>query len=77
MPTIIISSSLVDDGVFQDVYERLTSEYLDANTLKKKDMLYGAIQGLANSAKDDYTQFFPPTEAKQFTDEMQGEFEGI
>ena len=42
-----------------------------------KDKIYGAISGLANSYGDPYTVFFPPTEAKQFSDTISGSFAGI
>lgn len=37
----------------------------------------GAIEGLAASYGDPYTVFFPPQEAKQFQDEVRGDFGGV
>lgn len=42
-----------------------------------KDKLYGAIQGLAASYGDPYTVFFPPTEAKAFSETISGSFAGV
>ena len=42
-----------------------------------KDRLFGAISGLASSYGDPYTVFFPPKEAKQFSDNISGSFAGI
>ncbi len=39
--------------------------------------IYGAIQGLAASYGDPYTVFFPPVQAKQFSDTISGSFAGI
>ncbi len=39
--------------------------------------VYGAISGLVSSLGDPYTMFFPPTESKQFADEISGSFEGV
>ncbi|HWH16290.1 MAG TPA: S41 family peptidase [Candidatus Paceibacterota bacterium] len=42
-----------------------------------KEKLWGAIQGLAASYGDPYTVFMPPAEAKQFQDDIRGDFEGV
>ena len=42
-----------------------------------QDRIFGAIQGLANSYGDPYTVFFPPVEAKQFSDTISGSFAGV
>ena len=41
------------------------------------ERIWGMIQGLAGSLKDPYTFFLPPTESKQFSDDMTGSFEGV
>ncbi len=42
-----------------------------------KKKLFGAIQGLAASYGDPYTTFFPPQEAKEFQENISGEFSGV
>lgn len=42
-----------------------------------KERIWGAIQGLAQSYGDPYTVFMPPEEAKQFEDDISGNFEGV
>jgi carboxyl-terminal processing protease len=42
-----------------------------------QDRIYGAISGLASSYGDPYTVFFPPTEAKAFSDNISGSFAGV
>ncbi len=39
--------------------------------------VFGAIQGLAASYGDPYTVFFPPVEAKAFSDTISGSFAGV
>jgi len=39
--------------------------------------IWGAIQGLAASYGDPYTVFMPPSEAKQFQDDIRGDFQGV
>jgi len=42
-----------------------------------RDRLLGAISGLANSYGDPYTVFFPPAEAKAFSESITGSFAGV
>ncbi len=39
--------------------------------------VYGMIEGLANSLNDPYSYFLPPTENRQFSDDMSGSFGGV
>ncbi len=39
--------------------------------------VWGMIEGLASSLNDPYTFFLPPSENKQFTEDMSGSFEGV
>ncbi|MEI8091422.1 MAG: PDZ domain-containing protein [bacterium] len=68
---------VTEDILFQDIYQRLKTDYIDADALTDEKLLYGATKGLTEATKDPYTTFYNPTDAKQFTDEMAGEFEGI
>lgn len=43
----------------------------------KKERMYGAITGLASSYGDPYTVFFPPKEAKAFSESISGSFAGV
>src|SRR3989344_4554761 len=42
-----------------------------------KERVLGAIQGLAASYDDPYTNYFPPKEAKAFADSISGSFAGV
>jgi len=42
-----------------------------------KELEYGMIEGYVAAYKDPYTIFFPPTEAKSFTENVQGSFGGV
>ncbi|MDP1689763.1 MAG: S41 family peptidase [bacterium] len=42
-----------------------------------KERVLGAIEGLASSYGDPYTVFFPPKEAKAFSDSISGSFAGV
>ena len=71
----------VDFTDFWKAYNALKQDYVithASSTLPTtKDKLYGAIQGLAASYGDPYTVFFPPTEAKAFSDTISGSFAGV
>lgn len=42
-----------------------------------QELEYGIIKGYVESYKDPYTVFFPPAEAKSFTQNVQGSFGGV
>ncbi|MFY9462713.1 MAG: S41 family peptidase [Candidatus Sungiibacteriota bacterium] len=67
----------VDLGLFWEAWARLEEKYVDRAKIDRQKMVYGAIQGLAQSLKDPYTQFFPPAESKQFQEDIKGSFGGI
>lgn len=67
----------VDMGLFWEAWARLEEKYVDRAKIDRQKMVYGAIEGLAQSLKDPYTQFFPPAETKQFQQDIKGSFGGI
>ncbi len=48
-----------------------------AKSVSDQEKIWGAISGLAASLNDPYTTFFPPSENKDFADELNAEFEGV
>jgi carboxyl-terminal processing protease len=42
-----------------------------------KDLIYGAIQGLASAYDDPYTVFLPPEESEAFAESISGSFAGV
>jgi len=61
---------------FWELWRDLRDRYYQQPVDEKK-MLYGAMTGLAESLGDPYTAYFEPTTAKEFSDSLQGKFEGI
>lgn len=43
----------------------------------EKDLEYGIVKGYVDAYKDPYTVFFPPKEAKNFAQNVQGSFGGV
>ena len=69
-----------DFSAFWDAFDKLKKYHLRASKLTDIDFLYGAIQGLAKTFEkvgDSHTNYFPPAEAKNFTQTLEGHFGGI
>ncbi len=63
---------------FWEVWNLLKTKYVSKEGAgDNQKLLFGAIDGLVGSLKDPYTTFFPPQEAKSFSDEISGQFGGI
>ena len=71
----------VDLSAFWKAWNALSTNYVithSSSTLpSNKERLHGAIAGLADSYGDPYTVFFPPEEAKAFTENISGSFAGV
>lgn len=90
---VINSLPLVGDGLdaTPDQTADLTAFWKAWNALRKnyvithasstlpssKEMVYGAIQGLADSYGDPYTVFLPPEESAAFAENIAGSFGGV
>jgi len=65
----------LDYSSVEQVYDELRANYdgkLDVNKLTD-----GLKQGLVSASGDPYTEYMPPTEAKEFNGQLSGSFEGI
>ena len=67
----------VDFSVFWQAWDMLKNNYLKGESLKNQDMVYGAIEGLVNSAGDPHTVFMRPDDYQKFAQDIAGEFGGI
>lgn len=67
----------VDFGIFWNSWKILKEKYVDAEKISNQDLVYGAVSGLLDSLKDPNSAFFPPSDAKKFTEDITGEFSGI
>lgn len=72
------TSRNADMDIFWQVWNLTKKQYVDADQLNEKDMVYGATKGLVESLDDVGTAFLNPDETKEFNDASQGKsFEGI
>ena len=67
----------VDFSLFWEAWNKLEEKYLDNSKIDYNTMLYGAITGMTNSLKDDYTVFLSPEDTKIFKEDVSGEFSGV
>jgi len=67
----------LDFNLYWEVWDRLKSNYVDKNKVQNKDLFYGSLKGMAEATGDPYTVFMDPQEAKEFSDDLAGTFEGI
>ncbi|PIR83373.1 hypothetical protein COU19_00710 [Candidatus Kaiserbacteria bacterium CG10_big_fil_rev_8_21_14_0_10_56_12] len=71
----------VDMTAFWKAWNSLRANYVithASSTLPtNKEMVYGAIKGLADSYGDPYTVFLPPQESKAFAESISGSFGGV
>ena len=70
-------TSLNTYSTFIDVWNKITTEYIEKNSLNKEDLLYGAIEGMVDKVGDPYTVFFEPTDSVSYQEALDGSFEGI
>lgn len=74
------ASTTADFAPFWQVWKILGEKFVETHahkTLTDQDKVWGAVQGLAAAYGDPYTVFFPPEESKSFSEEIQGNFEGV
>ena len=67
----------VDFGLFWKVWDLLKEKYVDKNSLDAQKLVYGAINGMLAATGDPYSNFFDPKQNQEFSQEMEGNFEGI
>ena len=71
----------VDSSLLKQVKETLDNKFVfwkASSTLPTaQELEYGIIKGYVETYKDPYTVFFPPAEAKSFTENVQGSFGGV
>jgi carboxyl-terminal processing protease len=66
-----------DFSKFWEVWKRLENSYVDPSKLDYANMTWGAMKGLSQSLDDPYTQYLPPKENKQASEDLNGAFFGV
>ncbi len=65
----------IDFSLFWDAFNIVKDKYVGSSDTQK--MTYGAISGMVSSLGDPYSLFLTPEEAKNFSDDLKGTFDGI
>jgi carboxyl-terminal processing protease len=71
------NSPKVDFGPFWKVWNLIDEKSPNASKDSDQERVYGAISGLMGSLNDPYSVFFSPDEAKDFEDQIAGNFGGV
>jgi carboxyl-terminal processing protease len=73
--------SSADLSDFWKAWNTLDARFVETHSTSSapsaESKIWGAIQGLASAYGDPYTVFMPPSEAKQFQDDIRGDFQGV
>jgi carboxyl-terminal processing protease len=71
-------SNNLETNALQKVYNFLQSQYLYPEKIEDKSVAeLGAVKGLVESLDDPYTVYFSKDEYKDFTESLDGKFQGI
>jgi len=68
---------LFDNKLVKQVWNLISTEYVDKDKIKQDDLLYGALKGFVSGLGDPHTDFLDPKEATAFDEALSGEFQGI
>ncbi len=67
----------IDFSLFWDAYGKLQQNFISPQKIDNQKVVYGAIEGMTKSLGDPYTDFFDPSQAKLFQQDLAGSFSGI
>ncbi len=70
-------ATVADFAPFWEVWNSINEKYPEAIKTTDQEKIYGAISGLVGSLEDPYSVFFSPEEAKEFEEQISGNFSGI
>lgn len=76
-----ISPNAIDFAPFWKAWNVLDEKFIATSSstqnISDQDRVWGAIKGMTASLGDPHTVFFPPEDAKAFSEEISGSFSGI
>ena len=59
------------------VYQTIKDYFYQPERIDDQKALYGALKGLVEELDDPYSEFFDPTDLKNFESSLEGEFSGV
>ncbi len=69
-------SDKVSFDQYWDIWDMIHERYV-SDDVNDVDLYYKSLEGLVAGLGDPHSIYFPPTEAKEFTENISGEFKGI
>jgi len=72
-----VITTLTDFSPFWKAWNILNDRYIFSASTTDQKKVWSSIQGLAESYGDPYTTFFPPSDAKVFSQDIAGSFDGV
>ena len=67
----------LDFSLFWEAWDVLHQNFVSPEKLDDQKLIYGAISGMVDAAKDPYTVFMSPEDTKMFMEDTTGRFEGV
>ena len=67
----------VDFSLFWEAWKMVDEYHIRADEADAEARVYGAIQGMLNSLNDPYTVFMETEETEEFSQSIEGRFEGV
>jgi carboxyl-terminal processing protease len=67
----------VNFKLFWKVWDTIKNKFIDRDQITDAQLFYGAMAGVVGSLEDPYSIFLNPQTSKEFSDELNGKFEGI
>ena len=64
-------------NIFWQVWDIVKNDYLNGSEAVDQNLVYGAAEGLVRSLNDPNSNFFPPSDAKKFSEDVSGNFGGV
>ncbi len=66
----------INFNLYWDTLESIKSKHIN-QPINEVKLFYGSLIGMVAALEDPYSVFFPPQNAKEFSQELSGEFQGI
>lgn len=66
----------VNFGLYWNIWNVIKETYVDPS-VPETQLFYGSLQGMVSALNDPYSAFFTPDVTKEFTEQLEGKFEGI
>lgn len=87
IPTILLIVALSGGGTQEtnpnlfsplpQVYQTVKNYFYQPDRVNDQQALYGALKGMVKQLDDPYSEFFDPTDLKNFESSLEGEFSGV